>query len=177
MRRKGGPGPANSRPVIQRALAKRDLRQDKHVFHGVYIFIQRRGNTSLSSVYGLQSVDLLVMPPTLTTETAPTYNILPNCPLTGGTANWIFVNWDTGTNVMTNTYLFGTATYSSSGSVDVTTQYDVTGALYYQGSVSLGAGSCNGGSVSGGTMYFALDGSGFTRPRRATPRFSFPNTR
>ena len=141
------------------------------------------GTANSSTLYGVNTGDWLIIPPTVSTETTPIYAIATQCPFNNKTLNWIFIQWDSGTRTMTNTYVLGTATYSTSSGISVTGQYDVSGAAYYLG-VDPMPGSCSNGiyTVSGsadlsGTVYFAMDGAGVykTTPGHATffvPQYS-----
>ena len=135
-----------------------------------------------STLYGLHTGDWLVIPPVLNTETMPVYTVNAACPQASASLNWIFVQWDTGTRTMQNTYVLGTANYSLAGGVVVTGQYDVTGAAYYLGSTAM-PGSCSNGvyTISGqssqeldGSIYFSSNAAGVfkTTPGHATFFFS-----
>ena len=126
--------------------------------------------------------DSLIVPPSLTTETTPIYLVSSACPWFNKNLNWLFVQWDTETRTLDNTFVLGTASYSTASGINVTSQYNVTGAPYWLGLTPM-PGTCSGGvySISGqtsadldGTVYFTSDGSGVfkTTPGHAT--FFFP---
>ena len=147
------------------------------------------GTLNSSTLYGIHAGNLLVIPPTLTTEAAPVYLVVTQCPLQNKTLNWLFIQWDSGTRTMADTYLLGTATYSMSSGINVTSQYDVTGAAYWLGTTPM-PGSCDTGRydsnyglyiVSGqsagdvnGTVYFGYDGSGVFKTSLGHATFFFP---
>ena len=141
------------------------------------------GALSTSSLYGIHTGSWLIIPPTLSSESAPIYTVAPVCPISQKNINWVFVQWDTGTRTMTDTYVIGAASYNPSTGVDVTAQYDVTGASYFLGTDHM-PGSCTNGvySVSGdgnsaelnGNIYFAMDGSGVYKSNPGHATFFFP---
>ena len=138
------------------------------------------GTTNSSTLYALHTGDVLIVPPTLGSEAEPIFMAAPNCPVANQTLNWIFVQWDSSANPLQNTYLLGTATYNTSSGIAVTSQYDVTGAAYWLGTVAM-SGSCSGGiytssggsSELDGTVYFTATGAGVykTNPGHATMFF------
>ena len=120
-----------------------------------------------STIYAFHTGDVLVVPPTLSGEVEPIFMVQPACPAANQTLNWVFVQWDSGSDMLTNTYLIGTAGYNTTNGISVTGQYDVTGAAYYLGSVPM-SGSCSNGiynssgssSDLNGTVYFTTSGAG-----------------
>lgn len=151
-----------------------------------FTFTSSSGGTTNSSVmYGVHTGDWLIVPPTLTTESAPIYLVSSVCPWNNKNLTWIFVQWNSSSQILQDTYVLGTASYNTSTGVTVTGQYDVTGTPYWEGSVAM-PGTCSNGvyTVSGqssadlnGTVYFTSDGSGVfkTTPGHAT--FFFRSTR
>ena len=143
-----------------------------------FTFTSSTGAINTSTLFGLHTGDWLIVPPTLSSDYAPIYSVTPTCPYFNKTLNWILVQWDTGMRTMTDTYVLGTATYSTSSGITVTAQYDVSGAAYWLGVVSM-PGTCTDGlyPISGqstadlnGKVYFAMDGGGVykTNPGHAT---------
>lgn len=141
------------------------------------------GTLNSTTSYGPHTGDVLIIPPTLSTETQPIFTVASSCPWASKTLNWIYVQWTSAT-VLSNTYVLGEAAYSTSAGITVTQQYDVTGALYWSGNVAM-PGSCSastgiytstGAGDLGGDVYFTRLGAGVfkTGPGKAT--FFFPQT-
>ena len=137
---------------------------------------------SSSSLYSVHTGDVLVLPPVLSSETQPVFTVASACPGNNETLNWIFVQWDNNSRTMQNTYVLVAATYDLVAGINVTGQYDVTGALYWGGHDPM-PGSCSNGVYTvttgsdpdlNGTVYFTLRGAGVykTNPGHAT--FFFP---
>ena len=138
------------------------------------------GTLNFSTLYGVHTGDWIIVPPTLNSESAPIYMVNSVCPWSNKTLNWIFVQWDSGTRTLQDTYVLGAATYDTSAGLNVTGQYDVTGAAYWQ-TVTPMPGSCSGGTytVSGqsdlnGTVYFTADSSGVYKTTLGHATFFFP---
>ena len=147
-----------------------------------FVFTSTSGGTLASStLYALHTGDVLIVPPTLSSDVEPIFMTAPYCPIANHTLNWIFVQWDSTTNPLTNTYLLGTATYNTTSGITVTSQYDVSGAMYFSTSIAM-SGSCSGGiyasssidsSELDGNVYFTATGAGVykTNPGHATMFF------
>ncbi len=149
------------------------------------------GNPQSTTVYAVQTGDVLIVPPILSTEYEPIFSV-STAALTTGTyqANWINVQWDTGTATLTDNYLIGTAsvnpaTGAGGNGVVLTGQWDINGSVYWSSTVNMpgtwGSGdsagvytASGGGGDLEGTAYFTAAGAGAfkTSPGRAT--FFFP---
>ena len=139
------------------------------------------GTTNASTLYGVHTGDWLIVPPTLSTESAPLYMVNSACPVNNVTLNWIFVQWDTSTRILQNTYVLGAASYDTNSGVTVTGQWDVAGSAYWLG-IDAMPGACSGGEygVTGqtgdldGTIYFTSDGAGVYKSIPGHATFFFP---
>ena len=140
------------------------------------------GTLASSTIFAHHTGDVLVVPPTLSGSVQPIFTVQTYCPIATQALNWIFVQWDSGTDTLQNTYLLGSANYNTSTGVTVTGQYDVTGSPYYLGSDPM-SGSCSGGIYTstssnsaelGGTIYFTANGAGVYKTGLGHATFFFP---
>ncbi len=149
------------------------------------------GTPVSTTIFAVNTGDVLIVPPILTTDFQPIFAVTNAAPTTSSyTANWISVQWETSTATLTNNYLIGQSTVNTGTSpggngVVLTGQWDIDGAVYWSGSVNMpgtwGTGgntgiytASGGGGDLEGTVYFDAEGAGVfkTTPGRAT--FFFP---
>ncbi len=149
------------------------------------------GTEAASQVYAVHTGDVLIIPPLLTGETEPIFTVANAAP-SGGTynANWINVQWNTGTATLTGFYVIGASSINPSSSpgsngVVITNQWDVQGNEYYSGSVNMNGSWGTGGSVGiytsssnggnlDGTAYFNAAGAGVFKSTPGKATFFFP---
>ena len=145
-------------------------------------FTASSGATLRSTNYfALQTPGVMILPPVTTADQQPIFMVATACPLSSATLNWIFVQWDSvGSNALTNTYVLGTATYSSGAGVNVTSQYDINGAAYWLGTSPM-PGTCSSGVYNvtalgdlAGTVFFNSSGQGVFKTNLGHATFFFP---
>src|SRR5262249_55662078 len=120
------------------------------------------GTLNSASALALQTPSVLITPPLLNTEYQPIYTVANACPVSPSTLNlnWLFTQWtDTERQGLTNTYLFGTATYSQSQGVLITGQYDINGTPYFLGQRWMPGGCSNGVYPVAGSQAADIDGN------------------
>ena len=167
----------------RRFRRKRQLRPHLDSLHPIYLYPDSGATLNSSTLYGIHTGDWLVIPPVVNTETFPVYTVSAVCPASAVTLNWIFIQWDTNTRTMANTYVLGTATYAPGGNINVTGQYDVVES-HFLGNVPM-SGSCSNGTYASsgittdmdGTVFFTADGSGVFKTTAGHATFSFRSTR
>ena len=141
------------------------------------------GTTNYTTNYGLNTGDLLIVPPTLSTETEPIFTVQPYCPVANATMNWIFVQWGSSWNAAlgsTNTVI-GAAAYNTSSGLSITGEYNVTGGTVYSGSGISLPGTCSNGVYTtsgsgdeGGTLYLTASAGGVYKTGPGHAAFFFP---
>ncbi len=149
------------------------------------------GTPVTTTLFGIQTGDVLIVPPILTTDVQPIFTVANATPQTGTyTANWIKVQWESSTATLTDTYLIGQATVNPSTSaggngVVLTGQWDIDGTSYWSGSVNMPGTWGTGGSAgtytaSGGgwelegTAFFTAMGAGVFKTTPGSATFFFP---
>ena len=55
-----------------------------------FAFTSSSGALRSSTLYALHTGDVLVVPPTMSTDVEPIFTVQPNCPIYEGTLNWIW---------------------------------------------------------------------------------------
>ncbi len=149
------------------------------------------GTPLADTVYAVNTGDVLIVPPLLSTEYEPIFSVANAAVAIGPyTANWIEVQWPNSTETLTGTYLIGQATIDPSTSaggngIVLTGQWDIDGNPYWSGSTNMpgtwgtddNAGvytASGGGGALEGVAYFTSAGAGAYKANPGSATFFFP---